>query len=364
MKFIIAIARFIVGFLFIFSGLIKLNDPVGTAIKLEEYFQVFSTDISSVFEALVPFALAFSVILSVLEVTLGLALLLKYKMKLTSWVLLFMIVFFTFLTFYSAYFNKVTDCGCFGDAIKLTPWQSFIKDVILLILIVFIFTYKDKIEPVFKAKTGNYIMVFSTLICLGIAIYAIEYLPFIDFRAYKVGANVQELMEPSDDLKYKYIMEKDGETYEFEKYPSDQDYQYKEMVLLNPEDQPKITDYSIWNDRGDYTEETLSGNKLLVIMYNVKKADTEHLPEIKDLAEKINGTVQSVVLTSSDELTYDQFRHEHQLAIPYYFGDATVLKTIIRSNPGLVLLKNGTVIGKWHNNDVPDAEEVRGLLSE
>ena len=130
-----AAARYIVGFLFIISGLIKVNDPVGTQIKLEEYFEVFSSDIWSGFHALVPLALFLSVFLSVLEVVLGVALLVKYKMKITTTVLLVLIVFFTFLTFYSAYFNKVTDCGCFGDALKLTPWQSFIKDIVLLVLI-------------------------------------------------------------------------------------------------------------------------------------------------------------------------------------------------------------------------------------
>ena len=127
------VARYFVGVLFIFSGLIKLNDPVGTQIKLEEYFDVFATDIpalSGLFHGLVPLALYLSVILCVLEVVLGIALLIKYKLQSTLWVLLLLTVFFTFLTFYSAYFNRVTDCGCFGDAIKLTPWQSFSKDII------------------------------------------------------------------------------------------------------------------------------------------------------------------------------------------------------------------------------------------
>ena len=139
MKIIKEFARYVAGALFIFSGIIKVNDPVGTAIKLEEYFQVFASDIAPFFEWFVPAALVLSVVLSVLEVVLGTALVIGYRMKLTAWILLAIIVFFTFLTFYSAYFNKVTDCGCFGDAIKLTPWQSFYKDIILLILIAVIF---------------------------------------------------------------------------------------------------------------------------------------------------------------------------------------------------------------------------------
>ena len=136
MNFLDKIVRWFVGLLFIFSGLVKLNDPMGTAIKMEEYFEVFSSDIWSVFHYFVPYAMHFGLLVVILEVLLGVALLINYRMKLTSWVLLLLIVFFTFLTFYSAYFNKVTDCGCFGDAIPLTPWQSFGKDIVLLIFLV------------------------------------------------------------------------------------------------------------------------------------------------------------------------------------------------------------------------------------
>ena len=151
MKIIYTLSRYLVGVLFIFSGLIKINDPVGTQIKLEEYFEVFSSDFTPLFEYLVPLALFLSVILCTLEVIIGIALILNYRMKITSSILLSLIVFFTFLTFYSAYFNKVTDCGCFGDAIKLTPWESFTKDIILLLfsLIIFFLTNKFKQEKGF-----------------------------------------------------------------------------------------------------------------------------------------------------------------------------------------------------------------------
>jgi uncharacterized membrane protein YphA (DoxX/SURF4 family) len=132
------IARFLVGSIFIFSGLIKLNDPVGTQIKFEEYFEVFAQDIPllhNFFMALVPFTLTMSVLFCAAEIILGVALMVSYKPKVTTWLLFFLITFFTFLTFYSAYFNRVTDCGCFGDAIKLKPWTSFGKDVVLTLLI-------------------------------------------------------------------------------------------------------------------------------------------------------------------------------------------------------------------------------------
>lgn len=363
MNIIVQISRFLVGGLFIFSGLIKINDPVGTAIKLEEYFEVFAADFASFFAYLVPAALFFSVLLSVLEVVLGVAVLLNYRMRITAWILLGLIVFFTFLTFYSAYFNKVTDCGCFGDAIKLTPWQSFIKDIILLVLILILFIYRHQVEPFLDQGRADITIGVVTLINIAGAIIAIQHLPYIDFRAYKVGANIPQLMQPSAQLQYKYIMTKDGKEEEFMDYPSEGGYEFKEMVLLNPEAQPKITDYSVWNPEGDFTEQTFEGNKLMIIMYDALKADTESLEEIKRLSSSLPEQVKPIILTASGETVFESFRHEHQLAIPYYFADATVLKTIIRSNPGLVLMRDGVVLAKWHHNDVPKIEEIKQLTS-
>src|SRR5687767_14170823 len=141
-KIIDQFSRFFVGGLFIFSGLIKLNDPIGTEIKLEEYFEVFATDFGSFFHAFIPYAMEIGMIMIVLEIVLGVAVLINYRMNLSTKLLLALLVFFTFLTFYSAYFNKVTDCGCFGDAIKLTPWQSFYKDIILMVFVLHLFWYR------------------------------------------------------------------------------------------------------------------------------------------------------------------------------------------------------------------------------
>lgn len=363
MKWLLQAARFIVGGLFIFSGAIKINDPVGTAIKLEEYFEVFASDIAPFFEFFVPMALPLAVFLCVIEVVLGIAVLLNYRVKLSYWLLLIIIVFFTFLTFYSAYFNKVTDCGCFGDAIKLTPWESFIKDIILLVLIVFLFVKKDAMaDTADRNLTKDIIVGAATVVSLFIGIYAIQHLPFIDFRAYKIGNNLPELMEPSGELKYEYVMEKDGKEYRMEQYPTDKSYTFKEMVVLNPEVQPKITDYAVWNDDGEFTQETFTGNKLFIISYSVDKVNKEPFTEINLLVNQISGQVDTWALTSSDPTSFEEFRHEVQLAVPYYFSDATVLKTIVRSNPGLLLVQNGVVRGKWHYNDVPTSGEVLGLL--
>jgi uncharacterized membrane protein YphA (DoxX/SURF4 family) len=361
MKIIYAIARYVVGALFIFSGLIKVNDPVGTSIKLEEYFEVFAYDFAPFFEWFIPAALVLSVILSVLEIVLGVALIVGYRMKATAWALLGLIVFFTFLTFYSAYFNKVTDCGCFGDAIKLTPWESFTKDIILLVLIVLIFINKNHYGSYFSKKFQWLKVVGSTIFFTVFAIYAIRHLPPVDFRAYAIGNHLPSLMEPSAPLIYQYVMEKDGKEVIFDKYPSDKSYKFKSMDLMNPEVEAKITDLGIWNDEGEYTEEMMTGNKLLIIIYSAEKANISHIAEMNELANNLTNA-KPWVLTASGYSIFEPFRHEVQLAVPYYYADATVLKTMIRSNPGLMLLSDGKVLGKWHFNDVPSVNEINELL--
>ena len=373
MRFIYSILRYLVGSIFIFSGLIKINDPVGTQIKLEEYFGVFSTDFTSLFELLVPFALLISIVLCTLEIIIGIALLMNYKMRIVLKLLLSLIVFFTFLTFYSAYFNKVTDCGCFGDAIKLTPWESFYKDIILLVFSISIYFLNKNLKnqvglfyiKIFDDKVfRNGIIIVSTIICLIISFSAINFLPFIDFRVYKVGNYIPDLMNPSEELKYSYIMEKEGREYEFESYPLDESFTFKKIKLLNPEAQPKITDYSLWNETGDYTNESFLGNKLFIIIHDVNKMGLkgkklqDFISQLKILVSNINFWIEPIIITSSDSKSFNDFKEKYNIEIKNVYGDATVLKTIIRSNPGFFLLRNGTVTGKWHYNKFPDAKEI------
>jgi len=367
MKVLYTISRYFVGGLFIFSGLIKINDPVGTQIKLEEYFEVFSVDFTPLFEYLVPFTLILSVILCTLEIVIGLALLMNYKIKITSVVLLSLILFFTFLTFYSAYFNKVTDCGCFGDAIKLSPWESFTKDIMLLFfsLIIFILSRKLKNQigffytKIFDNTTfRDSLIIFTFIICLLTSFYAINFLPFIDFRAYKIGNDINKEMLPSEDLVYSYVMEKNGKEYVFGIYPEDQSYTFKELKLLNPEAQPKITDYSVWDDEKDFTAESLKGNKLMIIIHDVSKIDKSIIPKIVKLEKLVSFWIEVIIVTSSGPNSVNKFKDDYNLDIKTTFADATVLKTIVRSNPGFFLLRHGIVKGKWHYNKFPNPEEL------
>jgi uncharacterized membrane protein YphA (DoxX/SURF4 family) len=357
-RVLMGVIRSLVGGLFIFSGLIKVNDPVGTAIKLEEYFDVFSRDIASFFELFKSVALPIAVFLVVVEVVLGIMILVGWKIKPAIYLLLAMIVFFTFLTFYSAYFNKVTDCGCFGDAIKLTPWESFYKDIFLLILILILFYYRNDL-PENTANWGKFTVIVSLIISLLLAVYAVRNLPFIDFRAFKVGVNIGQAMQPSAPLEYVYVMRRGDELVTLDQYPSDEGYEFVEMNLKNPEALPKITDFAVWNDAGEFTDEILKGKKVLVLVSNLLKMSSSNLAEITSLIQESTaaGIEVKLICASSEEETQELIA-ENGWDIGYYLADATVVKTIIRANPGIVVLDDGTVVGKFHHNNTPTVAEV------
>ena len=358
MKIVDNSIRILVGALFIFSGLVKLNDPMGTEIKMEEYFQVFATDFAGFFEAFIPLAMPIGLFVIILEIVLGIAILINYDMKWTLGLTAGLIVFFTFLTFYSAYFNKVTDCGCFGDAIPLTPWGSFTKDVILVVLI-------TRFNPLLNLKQSLSVLSVATILSMAAAIYAIRHLPFIDFRPYAVGDNIPANMVAPEAPKFVYTFEKEGEQIKSEKYLSvDEGYEYVSHEIVNADKTiPKITDYNIWNEEvGDYTQQSFIGYKLFLIVYESGKADISRMNEIASLIDGVGKEIEVIALTASAGDDFRLFLSDHQIDIPFFYADATVLKAMIRSSPGIMLLNDGTVYGKWHYNDVPTSREVASLL--
>ena len=366
-RFFDQFSRGVVGGLLIFSGLIKLNDPVGTAIKLEEYFEVFVEDFGSLFHYFIPWSLEIGMALIVLELALGVAILVLYRMTVTTWVLLAMMTFFTFLTFYSAYFNKVTDCGCFGDAIKLTPWESFSKDVILMAFVFHLFWYRKSYQSNLRTLEGHVVILATVILSFFVGVYAVKHLPFIDFRAYRIGNNIPEQLIPAEQPIIEYIFEKGGEETKSTKYlPAEEGYVYKSSRVTNEEKiKPKITDYMVTTPEGeDLTQATFQGPKLLLVIVDVRKAAVENIVAIRTLTEDLDGKVDCIILTSSSSEQMETFRHENQLAVPYAFADATVLKTILRSNPGISLWNNGTVLGNWHHNDTPTSKEILNLIGQ
>ena len=362
MKLLTHIARFLVGALFIFSGFIKLNDPLGFSYKLQEYF---SAEVLGL-EFLSPYALLISVILVVVEVLLGIALLIGYKKKVTLWLLFAMIAFFTFLTFYSAYFNKVTDCGCFGDAIPLVPWESFAKDVILLVLILFLMANQKYIKPAF-AKIINTIIIFISFIaCMSFGYYVLMHLPWLDFRAYKVGSNIAEGMvvpEGAEEATFEYqwkftvdgkekIVATDGG------YPQVDGGEFVSYEVVQTAEgyEPPVHDFTIERDGKDFTTEFLEKENLIVIVaYNLLNTEREGYYNIRSIAQEAIRKGYTVIgMSSSAQAETEAFVRDFKLPFKFYFTDETVLKTIVRANPGIVSMDKGTIIQKLHYNDAKD----------
>lgn len=361
MKIITNIARVLVGLLFIYSGLIKANDTVGFAYKLVEYFEVFGTHF------FVPLATPLSIFICIFEVVLGFALLIGARMKLTLWLSVLMIVFFTFLTFYSAYFDKVNSCGCFGDAIKLTPWQSFTKDIVLLALLMIIFIGKQHISPLFRPRLENLALIIAIIASTAFPLYTYNYLPVKDYRAYKIGTNLYEAMHPK--LKYFYMLKnkKNGEQKEFESWPENWDAAW-DFVTSRTESITEgiepIIGFTMQNKYGeDYTDEFLQKEayKFILVEYDLKKANKAVQGRINDFAAVCAmNNIEFVGLTSSDTTLQKEFIKEHNIMYPFYTNpDDVPLKTMIRSNPGLMMLKGPVVADMWHYNSFPAFDDLK-----
>tara|TARA_Y100000385_G_scaffold71916_1_gene72294 strand:- start:1792 stop:2886 length:1095 start_codon:yes stop_codon:yes gene_type:complete len=363
MKILVPISRIFVGILFIISGFIKLNDPLGFSYKLQEYFSAEVLNITF----LEPYALAFSIIVVVFEVVLGVFLLIGYKPKFTVWSLLLMIVFFTFLTFYSAYFDKVKDCGCFGDALKLTPWESFTKDVVLLVFVMILFLGKSYITPLFKPLLTSLIALLSFIASLGFGYHVLMHLPSIDFRAYKIGDNLLTNMSipenaPKAVQEFTWIFDVNGKREAIVtdgSYPDvNGDYVSVETRVVKEGYQPSILDFSIESDIEDLTDDFLKNEKLvMVVSYSLESAEREGLEKLKSFSKNAKSKGYTVIgLSASGNDAKQNIKSSFGLDFEFYLCDEKALKTVVRSNPGVLILKRGTVKQKAHWNDIDNLD--------
>lgn len=361
MKVLVGVSRIFVGIFFIISGFIKLNDPLGFSFKLQEYFGEGVLNM----EFLIPFALLIAVFVVIFEVVLGITLIIGYAPKFTVWSLLLMIGFFTFLTFYSAYFNKVTDCGCFGDAMKLTPWESFSKDVFLTVLIALLFWKKQFITPLIPKGALKWVVFVSFIACLSFAYHVLMHLPSIDFRAYKVGVNITKGMEipegaPRAKIAYNWVFEENGQE---KVITTSRDYPKTtgkfvrvDTEILDKGYEPPIHDFSITKDDQDFTTKFLAKEKLIVIVaYNLSKSEVEGLEKISSLSKRaLEQGYDVIALSASGPADIAKLKQRFDLPFEFYVTDETALKTIIRSNPGILRLQEGTIMQKLHWNDADD----------
>lgn len=380
MPIVVHLSRFMVGGLFIFSGFIKANDPLGFSYKLEEYFEVFKTDSGmQFFESFAHIALPLAIILCVSEMALGFMLLVGYKRDLTLWLLFAQIAFFTFLTFYSACYNKVTTCGCFGDFLVLKPWTSFWKDVALMILITLLLVGKENVNELFSPLITASLTLIAIVLSFAFPIYAYRNLPPLDFRAYKIGDNIKDNMKPGADYKpaeyesgfiYENLKTGKQEHFNMKNYPWQDTLNWKwvstdNILIHDAVNPPKIVDFSISDLDGNNITDSILNTKnylFLLVCYDLTKTEEDETlhAKINDLyklaqADKVN----LLALTANDAKLIDNYKHQHQALYDFAQADGVVLKTMVRANPGLILIKDGKVIMNWHHNNFPTYSEVK-----
>lgn len=374
-KALLNLLRAIVGLLFIFSGLIKANDPLGFGYKLQEYFEVFHVAFLN------DYATVFAIFLCTIEIVLGALLLLGIRSRNVASGLLLTIIFFTFLTFYSAFFEVVTSCGCFGDAIPLTPWQSFSKDIVLLLMILYIYKGRNQVMPLISSeKVQNWILGFIVLISLGFGLYTYNFLPVLDFLPYKIGNNIPSLMimppgAAQDEYQITYTLKNkasgEAKSLTDKEYLSSGIWKDKsweitgdpESKLIKKGFEVKIKDLKITDSQGtDYNAEILENPyyNLVIVAYDLSKTDLPGIGNLNAIAINAaeNFNIRTVFLTSNSVQDAEAFSKKNKLVMEIFYADAIPLKSMVRANPGVLLLKNGTVINKWHYHNLPSYDEL------
>lgn len=364
------ISRILVGLTFVFSGFVKGLDPLGSTYKFTDYFQAFGTEWAN------QLALALAIVLSLAEFGIGIALVFNYRMKIFSWLAaLFMAVFLP-LTLWIAIKNPVTDCGCFGDALVISNWDTFYKNVVLSVLAIVIVTgrnrYKNNIN--IRIQNAYFLLVFAAM---GyIQMHSYNHLPIVDFRPYKIDTNILEGMEipegaPMDEYKTEFIYKNKntGEDKEFDEsnYPwqdtENWEYVDSKSILVKEGYHPPIHDFSIENMYGEDVKDFYlydPNSTFILVAYNLEKSNTKEQEKINALAQQImDEGMNFICLTSSTEDIVSGFIEQYDAPYEFFSCDEITLKTIIRSNPGLLQTQEGTILEKWHWKDLPDFDEVK-----
>lgn len=370
LKLIAEVSRILLGATFVFSGFVKAVDPMGTAYKIQDYFVAFGLPSLSVLS--VPLA----IMMCVGEFTLGAFMVVGLYRRVTSILMLLVMLFMTALTFYLAIANPVSDCGCFGDFLVITNWQTFYKNLILLACAIFLFFNYHRITNLFTGKFYWVVGIFTIFYITGFSLYNSYYEPVFDFRPYKIGADLPKLMQveegKGDVYENIFIYEKDGVKKEFTEanYPwRDTTWTFvdRKTSLVKEGEKPVIHDFSINKQvfspdktgieyEEDITQEVLSdsGYVFLMIAYSLPETNVSHLSSFEDVSNyAADHHYKFYCLTSSTSEDILKWEKENTFNFTYCKTDERTLKTIMRSNPGLLLLKNGTIINKWPDHLVP-----------
>ena len=357
---------------FIFSGFVKAVDPWGGAYKIQEYFFAFKLSDLSLF------SIPLSFFQAAVEFGVGVCLLIGIYRRFNDILALLIMLFMTPLTLYLAIANPVTDCGCFGDALVISNWQTFYKNIFLLAAAVVVFIWYKSMTPFFSRKGYFWSSAWIYIFVIGVSFYCFRYLPVIDFRPYKIGVNIPEKMiipegAKSDEYEYKFFYSKDGKVQEFtiENYPrgdSSWTFVNTEHRLIKKGYTPPIHDFSITDlNRDEITDDILYNPSytFLLIARKLGEAKDANVDKINDIYDfSIDNDYGFYAVTSSLDDEIQEWIENTGAEYPFCTADDTTLKTIIRSNPGLLLIKDGTIINKWPNTCLPDINKLNKLIEE
>ena len=359
--------------LFIFSGFVKAVDPLGSFYKIQDYLAAFG--IISWFPTYLP--LLFAIILSSAECCVGVFLFFGVRRKIASTLALLLMSVMTPLTLYLALANPVSDCGCFGDAWVLTNWQTFGKNIVLLIAAIAVFRERKLMFRFVTLKIEWMVSLYTLLFVFALSFYCLEYLPVLDFRPYKIGADIKAGMEIPEGAKpsvfeSRFVLEKDGRQQEFtlDNYP-DSTWTFVETrtVLKEKGYEPPIHDFSMISlDTGeDITDSVLTdkGYTFLLVAHRIEEADDSNIDLINEIYDySVEHGYGFYALTSSPDEEIEMWRERTGAEYPFCQMDDITLKTIIRSNPGLLLIKDGTILNKWSDNQLPDEYVLNDSLDK
>jgi len=359
---VITVSRILLGLLFIFSGFVKAVDPMGTKYQIVDYFIAYGIEWAN------PLSLYLSIFLNGFELVVGgILLLLNVKIRTVSWLVLLMMAFFTLTTVYDALYNPVPDCGCFGEAIILSNWQTFYKNLIINVFVVIVFFNRGINKKTFAPKAEWITIGIAVVMVVFFQVYNYRHLPMVDFRPWKVGNKMAN--EETKPMKY-YLTYMNKESGEKKEYLSP-DYPYNDSVWMSQwifvsqrieDPNPKKHDLAILDSYGsDVTSHFIENPdfQFLLVSWDLDNIKEKLIPEINHFYKQCeNVGISFIFITSGTPEEVEKFKERvHPVEFEYYFADDTSLKAMIRSNPGFVLLKGAVVKGKWHYNDFPEFQE-------
>ena len=365
-KILVFVSRFILAVTFMFSGIVKAIDPVGSSLKFSEYFTALNLNF------LQDHTLTLSIFLSSIEFTIGAALLWGTYRKLASIFAFIFLLIFTPLTYWLATTNAVSDCGCFGDAITLDNWETFYKNIFLLFFSIILIIDNNLIKPLFNYSIRWIPTFYSFLFATFFSVYAIYHLPILDFRPYKIGVNIKEEMglNNENNKEYIFIYEKNGNSQEFDinNLPSEEDgWNFVETIVKdNNTQEPKIKDFFVTNENGeDVTMNILDNDSIAIYLlsYDLTKADDSNIDKIAELNEVSKElNIPFYIITSNDPEAIKYWEEYTTDNYNYLFSDIKIIETMIRSNPGIMILNKDKIIDKLNVSDLPHPENMESYI--